>query len=448
MSDEQKKSVYEAISSERAVIGAILTDAVSFRDVDLQQSDFRDLVCSTVYSTMALLDSQGKPCDLVSVADALPDMDTSILIDLMQSGVSFEVPHYVENIRAASMRRALSKTAQNLQKLASDASIDPTKAADQIRNEIDELQKSGPVQEVTPIEKVCLDMHMWMFEEEKTDDSIKTGICTLDDLLGGGIRGSKLCVIGARPSVGKSALGLYIAENAAAAGKNVLIVSMEMDESEIYSRVLARYAHIPVDTIEARRLSGDQIERAIEAYGSIYSMRLSITTKATTPAQVRTIALRQRRDKGLDLIVIDYLQLMSSGQKTSNRTEEVGQISRQLKQLAMELKIPVIAMTQMNRQSEAGTGEGGRMPKISESRESGSIEQDANQFMILHPASKESLSDKWRPLHDTCQAKGWTFMLIAVAKNRNGKKGIVPVAFDGAYMTFVPFDTRQNTAGG
>lgn len=446
MSDEQK-SVYEAISSERAIIGAILSGQVEFRDVDLSQSDFRDLICSEVYKTMALLDAQGKPCDLVTVSDAEPNLDAAVLVEFMQSGLSWEVPRYVQNVRSASMRRALSQTAQNLQRLAGDASIDPTQAADKIRCEIDELAKNGPVQEVTPIDQVCLNMHLWMFEEDKTEDSVKTGICTLDELLGGGIRGSKLCVIGARPSVGKSALGLFIAENAAAAGKNVLIVSMEMDESEIFSRILARYAQIPVDMIEARRFTDAQIDRVIGTYDDICRMHLSITTKATTPAQVRTIALKHRRENGLDLIVIDYIQLMSSGQKTSNRTEEVGQISRQLKLLAMELGIPVIAMTQMNRQSENGTAEGGRMPKISESRESGSIEQDANQFMILHPANKESLSEKWRPLHDTCQARGWTFMLIAVAKNRNGRKGIVPVAFDGAYMTFVPFDTRKNTGG-
>lgn len=446
---QQEKSVYEAISSERSVIGVILSDQVAFRDVDLQQSDFRDLVCSQVFKAMALLDAQGKPCDLVTVADALPELDTSILVEIMQwGGFPSQVQTYVDNIRAASMRRALSQTAQNLVKLVGDASVEPVKAADQIRNEIDEISKNGPVQDVVPIEQVCLDMHMWMFEENPKDDNIKTGVCTLDDLLGGGIRGSKLCVIGARPSVGKSALGLFIAENAAAAGKNVLFVSLEMDEREIYSRILARYARVPVDVIEARRIPEDKIEQVVESYEIIYSMRLSFTTKATTPAQVRTIALRQLRDKGLDMIVIDYLQLMDSGQKAGNRTEEVSQISRRLKLLAMELKIPVIAMTQMNRQSEVGAGESGRMPKISESRESGSIEQDANQFLILHQPSKDSLSDKWRPLYDTCQTNGWKFTLVAVAKNRNGKKGIVPVAFDGAYMTFVPFDTRQYTAGG
>ncbi len=446
MSDDQK-SVYEAISSERAIIGAILSGETDFQDVDLHQSDFRDLVCSEVFSTMAMLHAQGKPCDLVTVSDAKPDLDASMLVELMKAGLPWEVPRYAENVRAASMRRALSKLAQETARLSADPQVDPVMAADRIRSEIDELSKDGPVQDVSTIDRVCVDMHMWMFEEQKSEDSIRTGICTLDDLLGGGIRGSKLCVIGARPSVGKSALGLFIAENAAAAGKNVLIVSMEMDESEIFSRILARYAKTPVDTIEARRFTDEQIERVVGSYGDICGMHLSITTKATTPAQVRTIALRQRRENGLDLIVIDYLQLMNSGQKTSNRTEEVGQISRQLKLLAMELGIPVIAMTQMNRQSEAGTAEGGRMPKISESRESGSIEQDANQFLILHPANRESLSEKWRPLHDTCQAKGWTFMLIAVAKNRNGKKGIVPVAFDGATMTFVPFDTRKDKGG-
>lgn len=440
-----KQSVFEAHGSERAVVGAILRGEISMRDVDLTLADFTDLLCAEVFKTMGVLDSQDKPCDLVTVSDAMPGVETAALVELMQQGMvsGAQCGDYVATIKSAGMRRALSRTAQNLAVLAADGAVEPGKAAEAIRSEIDELAKNGPSQAVTPIAQIVAQMHDWLFAETRVDDSIKTGIGPLDAVLGGGIRGGKLCVIGARPSVGKSALGLFIAMNAAHEGKQVLVVSLEMDEAEIYARVLARYSGVAVDVIEARSFTNDQIERAVESYGDIAMMQLSITTRATTPAQLRAIALRQRQQKGLDLIVVDYLQLMNSGQKTGNRTEEVGQISRQLKQLAMELRIPVIAMTQMNRQSEAGTGEGGRMPRMSESRESGSIEQDANQFLILHAPGTDGVPDSQRQMAESCRSRGQTFMLIAVAKNRNGRKGYLPVAFDAPHMRFIPFDTRQ-----
>lgn len=155
---------------------------------------------------------------------------------------------------------------------------------------------------------------------------------------------------------------------------------------ELYDRIIARFSGVPVDVIEARNFSDEQIQSVVAAYAEIGQIQLSISTQAQTPLQIRSLALRQRQETGLDMVVVDYLQLLRSGRKTNNRAEEVGEISRALKRLAMELKIPVIAMTQMNRQSEMGTGEGGRMPKMSESRESGTIEQDANQFLILHAA--------------------------------------------------------------
>ena len=444
MSGRNNAGVYQALQSERAVVGAILSGCLAFRDVDLVQSDFTDIHASQVFQTMAMLDAQDKPCDLTAVSDALPRLELSILVDMMKDTPIISAANaqsYVAAIKSASMRRALSKVAQKTVALAGSSDADPIDTAEEIRKQIDELLKNGPTEDVMHLQEIVMQMHEWLFAGDQ-GDAISTGISTLDAVLGGGIRGSKLCIIGARPSVGKSALGLYIAENAARAGKQVLIVSLEMDESEIYSRILARYALTDVDIIEARRFTDEQQIRIVEAYGEMSAMNLSVSTRASTPGQIRSIALKMRAQRGLDLIVVDYLQLLTSGQKTSNRTEEVGSISRQLKLLAMELHVPVIAMSQMNRQSEAGMSEGGRMPKMSESRESGSIENDANQFIILHPPAENALPHGHEQMYESCQINGWTFMHVAVAKNRNGKKGIVPVAFDAPHMRFIPFDRR------
>lgn len=445
MSDTQKQSVWSAVASERAVIGAILGGELDVRDVDLDQEDFTDLICSDIFKVMGALTAQDKPCDMVSISDAMPELDPGILIELLQAKMVsvVQAQKYVSSIKSATMRRALSKTAQNLANLAANASLDPIQSADKIRMEIDELSKNGPAQESVSVASLILQMHDWLFADNPVEDCIKTGISSLDHILGGGIRGSKLFVIGARPSVGKSALGLFFASNAALSGKRVLIVSLEMDEREIFNRVLSRAAQVSGEAIEQRKFTDEETEKVIEAYGAITPMKLMINTKANTPAQIRAEALRLRQNGGIDLIVVDYLQLLSSGQKSSNRTEEVGSISRQLKLITMELKIPVIAMTQMNRQSEVGTGEGGRMPKISESRESGSIEQDANQFLILHQPTRDTLQDEKKQLFDVCKAKHWLLMQIAVAKNRGGRKGLVHVAFDPSVMTFRAFTNQQ-----
>lgn len=438
---EKKQSAFEAIASERAVIGAILRGDVELSAVDLAREDFRDVVCGELFRAMGVLSAQGKPCDLVTVSDYLPDMDPGALVDLMKDGMlsAVECGRYVDNIKSASMRRAMCKVARNAAELAGNASLDPVQAVGEIRGQLDELARRGPSRESVSVASMVYDMNMWLFDEQRADDSIRTGISALDGVLGGGIRGKKLLVIGARPSVGKSALGLFFAMNAARDGKRVLIVSLEMDEREIFIRMLSRLSGVPGDAIERRAFTEAQMERIVNAYTDIAALGITINTRATTPAQIRAEAMRLRQEGGLDLIVVDYIQLLTSGQRTSNRTEEVGQISRQLKLMTMELGIPVVALTQMNRQSEVGTGEGGRMPRISESRESGSIEQDANQFLILHQPGREGLSEKYQTQYDTCKAHGWIFMLISVAKNRGGRKGILPVAFDASGMRFIPF---------
>lgn len=445
---EEKTTAYQATESERAIIGAILRGDILPRNIELTLEDFTDLICHEVFAVMQKLDAQNKTCDLVTVSDAMPNFDSTLLVDLLQSGMPSLVlcDQYVANVKAASMRRALCKIAQQTVELSRNELTDPVKAAEEIRGQIDELAKNGPTQEIVSIPQMILNMHDYLFAEQKTDDSMHTGIGRLDGVLGGGIRGGKLCIIGARPSVGKSALGLFIATNAARSGKHVLYVSLEMDEAELYDRIIARFSGVPVDAIEARNFSDEQIQSVVAAYAEIGQIQLSISTQAQTPLQIRSLALRQRQETGIDMVVVDYLQLLRSGRKTNNRAEEVGEISRALKRLAMELKIPVIAMTQMNRQSEMGTGEGGRMPKMSESRESGTIEQDANQFLILHAPDIRTVPEPWQQMAESCQMNGWTFMLINVAKNRNGRKGILPIAFDAPHMNFFAFE--RDTQGG
>lgn len=448
MSDENI-SVYSARESERAVIGAILNGIITYDAVDLKSNDFTDYLSREIYDRLGTLSARGSPTDMVTLIDTYNDELTANRVIEIATGTPIATEQmadgYIATIKSASTRRAMSKAAQHLATLSADPDADPMDSIEISHAELDDLMRNMPHDEIVPINQVTQRMHRILFGGEK-ETIIRTGLSPLDNLLGGGIRGSKLCIIGARPSVGKSALGLQIAHNAAADGKRVLLVSLEMDEVEIYCRMLSRYAMIDVGSIEQHNLSADDKVRITEAYQLFDSMHLSFATRANTPAQIRAQALKMRMDDGLDLIVVDYLQLLQSGKKAVNRSEEVGQISRDLKLLAMELSIPVIAMTQMNRNSEAFSAS--RMPRMSESRESGSIEQDANQYIILHAPSREEVAEMGMTakngmsmitVYENCRSKGMTYMLIQVAKNRNGKKGMFPVAFDAPHMRFLPF---------
>ena len=229
------------------------------------------------------------------------------------------------------------------------------------------------------------------------------------------IAGGKLIVVGARPSVGKSALLLHMAVRALDAGRKILLVSCEMGADEVVGRVVAQKSGVSVDKIERHDLTEDEIIKVADSFAEIPSERFCISERARTVQDIRRMALRTRAHGGLDLIVADYLQLLDAGQKTNNRAEAVGVVTRGLKALAMELKIPVLTASQLNRASERNDE-----PKLSDLSESGSIEQDADAVLLLHaPNDKDDPERK-----------------LFLDKNRGGRCGRITLYFDGATMRF------------
>lgn len=265
-----------------------------------------------------------------------------------------------------------------------------------------------------------------------------TGIADLDRLTGG-IRGGKLVVLGARPGVGKTALALYMAVHVARHTGPVLIVSLEMDETEIMSRIVAQEAGVDVQVMESGSLSDEQLARVSGCYGEVVQLPIRISTRATTPLQVRREAVAMQQRQGLCMIVIDYIQLMRGDHKHGSRYEEVSAISRELKLLAMDLGVPVLALTQFNRNSEATQGGKAerRAPTMAEAKDSGSIEQDANLFLIQYPPPEPTeQGDAWEAFH-ACQQRGWEWQQLIVAKNRQGRTGAINMGFDKGHMRFV-----------
>jgi replicative DNA helicase len=248
-----------------------------------------------------------------------------------------------------------------------------------------------------------------------------------------------MIVLGARPGVGKTALALHMAMHVARHTGPVLIVSLEMDDVEITARMVAAESGIDVQLLESGTLSIEDWQQVTPAAAAVSNLPVYITTSASTPMQVRREAHKIQAEHGLAMVVVDYIQLMRTDGKRSSRYEEVSEISRELKLMAMDLGVPFLCLTQFNRDSEAGkNGQAQkRPPKMAEAKDSGSIEQDANLFVVQYAPGSPGDDPRDREAATMCQGFGHEWQQLIVEKNRQGRTGIIDVGFDKAHMRFV-----------
>lgn len=401
-------------NSERVFVGAILNGDARALDSGLKAADFTDGFCGRVFSTALTLEERGQICDLVTLSDIAPDIDASAAVDLTVEalGRGALAGQYAASVKAAAQRRAVVELCLTLARDAQDADKPLPELLDAVRGRLDALAGDLPSGGTVSGTDALCGFYARLVGGE-VQPVVTSGFPRLDRALC--IAGGKLIVIGARPSVGKSALLLHLAMNALDAGRRVLLVSLEMGVDEVIGRMAARQSGVPVQAISTHSLSETQLGRVVEGFSLLPGDRFSVCTTARTAQDVRREALRMRADGGLDLIVVDYLQLLDAGRKTSNRTEAVGVISRTLKLLAVELNIPVLTASQLSRASERNDA-----PRLSDLRESGSIEQDADAVLLLHAAN-----EKENPERD-----------LTLAKNRQGRCGGFKLLFSGEKMLF------------
>ena len=401
-------------NSERVFVGAILNGDARALDSGLKAADFTDGFCGRVFSTALTLEERGQICDLVTLSDIAPDVDASAAVELTVEALGHGAlaGQYAANVKATAQRRAVAELCLTLARDAQDADKPLPELLDAVRGRLDALAGDLPSGGTVSGTDALCGFYARLVGGE-VQPVVTSGFPRLDRALC--IAGGKLIVIGARPSVGKSALLLHLAMNALDAGRRVLLVSLEMGMDEVIGRMTARQSGVPVQAISTHSLSETQLGRVVEGFSLLPGDRFSVCTTARTAQDVRREALRMRADGGLDLIVVDYLQLLDAGRKTSNRTEAVGVISRTLKLLAVELNIPVLTASQLNRASERNDA-----PRLSDLRESGSIEQDADAVLLLHAAN-----EKENPERD-----------LTLAKNRQGRCGGFKLLFSGEKMLF------------
>lgn len=430
------------LEAEKALLGAAINDALVAQEVaSLPDELFTTPLTQATHRAVKRLTAAGKVPDLVTLdAEVQCDFsDTAALIEMQQAGWSVAQAGQHEALLMEAMRRR--KLCELAERILHDAPNPGASLTALEAESLTALQAPDSAAESASMEDAALALAKELDSGAK--GRTQTGVADYD-LLTGGVKGGQLIYLGARPGIGKTALGLAMAAHVAAHSGPVLLVSLEMGEAEIAARLMAAQSGVDLDKLSTGRMQPEDYDAIAPHYGSISALPMRISRRARTPLQIRREAVRMQARGGLKMIVVDYVQLMSGDGRGKSRYEEITSISRELKLLAMDLDVPILAMCQLNRQSEGIQGRVKKTePSMAEARDSGALEQDANVFLTLYePEEPEQQGEAWQ-LYHLCQANGMAWQVLKVEKNRQGRTGRLNVAFDKAHMRYVSISTGQ-----
>jgi replicative DNA helicase len=431
-----------SMEAERSILGAILLDNSLYDQAaeNLTPDDFSLDAHRRVYSRMRDLQESGRPVDMITLVEELDrhkEVEAiggvaylSSLIDGVPDRPSIE--HYVRIVRNKALLRGLINLSQNAIAEAiehSDEAEEVLGRAEQAIFQLSENRIGQGFMNIPSIIKASFGSLEELYARGQEITGLATHYTQLDKLTSG-LQPSDLIIIAARPSMGKTALAMNIAENAAVLdGKVVGVFSLEMSREALLMRMLASHAQVDSKDLRQGFLTKDDMRKLTRATEQLSHSKLFIDdSPGISVSEMRAKARRLRQTEGLDLLIVDYLQLMSAvpigGKRFENRTQEVSAISRGLKALAKELKVPVIALSQLSRAPESRGGD--HRPQLSDLRESGSIEQDADVVAFIF---REEVYKKDDPDLDGIAE-------LIVAKQRNGPTDLIKMAFIKRYTRF------------
>jgi replicative DNA helicase len=442
-----------SVHAEMTILGAMLVEPVAIIDATmlLKTDDFALDSHRKIYDAMLHLVEVGHAVDIVTVTDYLgkkKELDSVGGLPYLASlseGLprKLSIESYVRIVRDKSLMRQLLTVCDMGMIEASDQSREAIDVLNQVTSRLTEISEhavTGGFSDITAIVKESFGSIDALYEQGREVTGLATHYLEFDRMTSG-LQESELTIIAARPSMGKTAWAINIAENAAVrGGKVVAVFSLEMSKASLLRRMLASQALVNSKAIQTGMLMRDDRSKLVSALERLMESKMFIDdTPGITLAEMRAKARRLKQQHGsLDLIVIDYLQLMTGsagGQKGfENRTQEVSAISRGLKALAKEMKVPVVALSQLSRASEQRGGD--KKPLLSDLRESGSIEQDADVVCFIH---REEYYDR-----ENEDLKGKAEIIIA--KQRNGPTGSIQLAYLADYTRFE--NLQQGDSGG
>ncbi len=443
-----------SVHAEMTILGGMMVEPVAIIDATmlLKTDDFALDSHRKIYDSMLHLVEAGHAVDIVTVADYLrkkKELDSVGGLPYLASlseGLprKLSIESYVRIVRDKSLMRQLLTVCDMGMIEASDQGREALDVLNQVSSRLTEISEhavTGGFSDITAIVKESFGSIDALYEQGREVTGLATHYLEFDRMTSG-LQESELTIIAARPSMGKTAWAINIAENAAVrGGKVVAVFSLEMSKASLLRRMLASQALVNSKAIQTGMLMRDDRSKLVSALERLMESKMFIDdTPGITLAEMRAKARRLKQQNGsLDLIVIDYLQLMTGsagGQKGfENRTQEVSAISRGLKALAKEMKVPVVALSQLSRASEQRGGD--KKPLLSDLRESGSIEQDADVVCFIH---REEYYDR-----ENEDLKGKAEIIIA--KQRNGPTGSIQLAYLADYTRFENLSHSGDSGG-
>ena len=435
----------QALEIEKAVLGALMIDKDAYAIVCeiLRPESFYEPRNQMVYTAIRDLSMDEKPVDMLTVADQLAksgkleQVGGPGYIAELSSGVatSANIEYHANIIAQKSLARQLISFASSIQTKAFDETIDVEDLMQEAEGSLFELSQHNMKKDYTAIDPVIAQAVKGIQDAAKNTDGltgVSTGYFKLDDITSGW-QASDLVIIAGRPAMGKTSFALSMAKNIAADLRTPMaFFSLEMSNVQLVNRLISNACEIQGSKILNGQLQRDEWERLDKNINSLLGAPLYVDdTPGLSVFELRTKARRLVREHGIKLIMIDYLQLMNAnGMRFSSRQEEVSTISRSLKGLAKELNIPILALSQLNRGVESREGLEGKRPQLSDLRESGAIEQDADMVLFVHRPEYYHIyqDDNGRDLHGMAQ--------IIIAKHRKGATGDVLLTFRGEFTRF------------
>ncbi len=437
MAENKLKVPPHSLIAEQTVIGSVLLDrdAVVAVVEFLRPEHFYEEKHSQIFETVIDLYQEREPIDVVSVTERLKKkkMLTNLgagylaeLVNMVPTAAHAE--HYGRLVRDNYTKRQLISAAAKISDMSFDDAGDVRQILDTAESTVFSLSQQHLKQVFVPVKDILAESFDRLDELHKLAGAMRgvpTGFTDLDQTLAG-MQDSNLLILAARPGIGKTALALNIAQNAAFKYKlPVGFFSLEMSREELMDRLLVAQAEIDAWKMKTGRLDEDEFTRLSDAMGELYETPLYIDdTPGMSILEMRTKARRLQAEHGLRLIIVDYLQLARPVRSLDNRVQEVSEVSQGLKNLARELKVPVLALSQLSRQVES---RGIKKPQLADLRESGAIEQDADVVMFMWRENDEDLEN----------------MNLDIAKHRNGPLKSLKLRFKGDRIKFYSVEGKR-----
>lgn len=439
MNVEDLKSPPQSLEAEQSVLGGLLLDASVWDDVagKLSSQDFYRQAHARIFDCIRSLQESGSVCDVVTTAEWLEQRDQLNSVGglpylgtlVANTPSTANILAYAEIVRERAVARRLIQVGAKISESgfapAGRAVSELVDEAERLVFEISETsaRRGSEFRSIQELAARTLDRIDELYRSGRNITGLATGFRDFDEMTSG-LQAADLVVVAGRPSMGKTAFAMNIAENIAIRlSRPVAIFSMEMPAEQLAMRLIASLGRVDSHRVRMGRLTADDWPRITSSVTLLNDALLFIDdTPALTPSEIRSRSRRLMRKHGLGLIIVDYLQLMRAAGQNESRAVEISEISRSLKALAKELNVPVVALSQLNRSLEQRPD---KRPKMADLRESGAIEQDADLIVFIY---RDEVYNEDSPDKGTAE--------ILISKQRNGPIGSLRLAFLGTYTRF------------